>query len=120
MAEAAVGRVFSDMTRGKLRESRIGKKHSEETLAKLAAAKLGSKQSDETKEKFKAFQSTRLKHPVPGLRVEVTDIKTGETTLYDSIRKAAKGLGANHTTIRSYIRSKKLYQDRFQIVLFRS
>lgn len=97
-------------------ESRLGKKCSEETLAKMAAAKLGIKRSDETKAKFKAFQSTRVKHPVPGIKEEVTDIQTGETTIYGSLRSAAKELGTNHTTIRNYIKSKKLYQDRFQIV----
>lgn len=115
MAKAAVGRVFSDVTRGKLRESRLGKKYSEVTLAKMAAVKLGVKRSDETKAKIKAFQATREKHPVPGRKVEVTDIKTGETTIYDSVRKAAIGLGTNHTTIRNYLKSKKLFQDRFYI-----
>lgn len=115
MSKAAVGREFSDVTRDKLRESRIGKKHSAETLSKLIAAKLGIERSEETKAKIKAFQSTREKHPVAGLKIEVTDIKTGETTLYDSARKAAIGLGTNHNTIRNYLKSKKLFQDRFYI-----
>jgi group I intron endonuclease len=116
MAKAALGRVFSDVTRGKLMESRLGKKYSEETFGKMSAAKLGLKRSDYTKAKIKGFQSTRVKQPVPGRKVEVTDIKTGETTLYDSVRKAAIGLATNHTTIRNYLKSKKLFQDRFYIV----
>jgi group I intron endonuclease len=118
MAEARVGLKHSKETKAKIAEARVGLNHSKETKAKMAAAKLGIQRSEETKAKIKAYQSTRLKNPVPGRKVEVSDILTGETTIYDSTRSAAKGLDTNHTTIRNYIKSKKLYRDRFKVNLF--
>ncbi|KAF8241187.1 hypothetical protein K440DRAFT_670189, partial [Wilcoxina mikolae CBS 423.85] len=49
--------------------------------------------------------------------VLVTDTVTGETTEYHSIRVAAQELGTNHSTIRNYIKSGKLYRDTYKIVL---
>ena len=83
----------------------------------MAAAKIGIKISDETRAKIKAYQSTRKKHPVPGVKVGITDTQTAETIIYDSVRKAAIGLGTNHSTIRNYLKSKKLYQDRFTVFI---
>jgi hypothetical protein len=92
MRKAALGRTF---------------KHTEEAKAKMRECKLGRKHSEETRAKLTAFQSTRLKHPDPGRKVEVTDIKTGETTIYDSTRSAAKELGTSYNTIRNYIKKNK-------------
>nr|YP_010218706.1 GIY-YIG endonuclease [Morchella brunnea]UBU98543.1 GIY-YIG endonuclease [Morchella brunnea] len=125
MSEAGIGRVFSETTLAKLRESRLGRKHSEETLVKIAAARLGRLHSEKAKRKIKArgraqrapcspsnkeggrFSIYKAKNPVAGRKVEVTDIQTGETTLYDSVRKAAIGLETNHTTIRNYLKNKQ-------------
>lgn len=115
MAEAGINRQHSEETKAKMAAAKLGVERSEETKAKIAAAKLGVKRSEETKSKFKAFQSTRVKHPVPGRKVEVTDTLTGETTIYDSTRSAAKGLDTNHGTIRNYIKSQRLYRDRFKV-----
>ena len=59
-------------------------------------AVLGKKHSEETKEKLRIIQSNRTKHPVSGLKIEVKDIETGQTFLYDSIRTAGKELNSNH------------------------
>ena len=102
MRKAALGRTY---------------KHTEETKAKLREARLGVKSSEETRAKLRIIQATRLNHPNPGKEVKVTDINTGETTIYDSSRSAAKELDTNHTTIRNYIKSQKLYRGRYLIGL---
>jgi group I intron endonuclease len=53
-----------------------GKKHTEKSLALLRTA-----------------AKNRKKLPVPGIKVEITDIETNQTTTYDSIRSAANGFG---------------------------
>lgn len=107
----------TDELKAKYSKAAVGRKfnHTEETKAKLSAASLDRRLSEETRAKLSVIQSNRLKHPVPGMKVEVTDTLTGETFLYDSIRMAARELNTNHNTIRNYIKSKKLFQGKFQI-----
>jgi len=119
MSEIAQGRVFSELTRERLRLASIGKKYSLETLAKMSA-KIGKKISDETITKIKAYQSTRVKHPVPGTKVSVTDTITHETTIYESVRRAAAALDTNHNTIRNYLKNNKLYKDRYSLLTFKN
>jgi hypothetical protein len=44
--------------------------------------------------------------PTTGLKVEVTDINTNVTTMYESKIKAAKGIGVDEKTLANY--EKKL------------
>jgi hypothetical protein len=39
------------------------------------------------------------REPTTGIKVEVTDIQTNITTIYESIVKAAKGLGVDVKTL---------------------
>jgi len=110
-------RKLSEETKGKISEARVGCKLSEETRTKMSAAKQGSKHSEETRSKLIAFQSTRLKQPKAGFQVKVIDTQVGETSIYDSIRSTAKELATNHTTIRNYLKSQKLYRGRYLIEL---
>ena len=112
-------RKLSEETKAKISAAKLGCKLSEETRTKMSAAKQGSKLSREIRSKLIAFQSTRLKHPKVGFQVKVVDTQVGETSIYDSIRSAAKKLGTNHNTIRNYIKSQKLYQGRYLIELQR-
>jgi NUMOD3 motif/NUMOD1 domain len=83
-----------------------GKKHSEESLILLKAA-----------------ATNRDKLPVPGL--EVTDLDTKITTIYKSIREAAKAIGSD---IKTILRREKLqiekgintpYREKYMIVIKR-
>lgn len=67
--------------------------------------KKGKTVSEEKKAKIIANQGTA---------VEVFDKDTKETT-FGSIRQAAKKLSTSDTTIRNYIKKKKLYKGRYQI-----
>ena len=70
----------------------FGKKHSEETLDKLIAA---------TKDKCQ--------------KIEVTDMTTNQTTIYDSIRAAGRALGIKQSIISTYFRrnQKNPYKGRY-------
>lgn len=86
-----------------------GKKHNEETLSGIRAA-----------------AANRIKTPVPGIEVEITDLETKLTTTYESIRKAAVAIGSD---IKSLSRREKSqlekgintpYRNRYMIVIRRS
>jgi len=115
MKEIALNR--SDETKAKLREAALGKtyKHSEETKIKLRDAILGKKHSEETKEKLKIIQSNRIKHPVPGIKIKVKDMQTGQTFIYDSLRTAGKELNSNQNSIKYNLNSGKLFRGRYLI-----
>jgi hypothetical protein len=88
-----------------------------ETIIRISEAKLGFKNSQETIDKIKAYQSTRVKQPVPGIKLSVTDLNSNETVIYESVRKVAVALGTNHTTIRNYLKSNKAYKGRYLLVI---
>jgi len=115
MKEIALNR--SDETKGKLREAALGKtyNHTEETKIKIRDAILGKKHSEETKAKLSQIQSNRVKQPVPGFKIEVKDIETGQISYYDSIREAGKGLNSNHASIRYNLDNGKLFRGRYLI-----
>jgi group I intron endonuclease len=108
-----MGRTFTELTRKRLSLARQGKKYTLETLARMSDAKLGIKRSKKTIAKIKAYQSTRVKQPVQGTKVSVTNIFTNETVIYESVRKAALGLGTSHTTVRNYLNKDKLFKDKY-------
>jgi group I intron endonuclease len=109
MREIALNR--SDETKAKLREAALGKtyNHTEETKIKLRDAILGKKHSEETKEKLKIIQSNRIKHPVPGIKIKIKDLKTGQTFIYDSLRTAGKELNSNHNSIKYNLNSGNFF-----------
>jgi group I intron endonuclease len=115
MREIALNR--SDETKAKLREAALGKtyKHTEETKIKLRDAVLGKKHSDETKAKLRVIQSTRIKHPVVGFKIEVKDVHTGQILYYDSLRAAGKEFNTNHVTLSYNLNKGKLFRDRYLI-----
>lgn len=125
MREIALNR--SDETKAKLREAALGKTHTEETKIKLRNAILGIKRSEETKEKLRIIQSNRTKHPlpphpplrgargIPGFKIEVKDMETGQTSIYDSLRAAAKEFNKSHKSLSYSLDNGKLYRGRYLI-----
>jgi len=91
ITQSALGRTHSDEVRKAMSESRkgennsfFGKTHSEETIAKL-----------------KEHAKNRDYVPVPGIRVEVTDLLNNQTTIYNSVREAARALSTNMSSLLS-------------------
>lgn len=128
----------SEETKAKMRAAKLGSKLSEEIRAKIKAtlqkeevkAKMevaalrrkGSKLSEETLAKMKAAQSKRINHPVPGIKVEVTDLDTGVLTVYESIRETALALNMSAGTIsrRINLNITKPYKKRYLIKSFKN
>jgi len=84
----------------------LGYKHPDEVRKQMSESKKGEKNSFYGKshtEEVKALMSTarknRLTQPKPGLQVEVIDLETNVTTVYDSVRKAADALNSDIKTI---------------------
>lgn len=117
MSNLAQNRIFSDITRSRLSFARKGKKLSLETLTKMSEAKLGIKRPKDTVDKIKAYQSTRVKQPVSGINLSVTDLNTNETVIYESVRKAAVALGTSHTTIRNCLKCNKPFKERYLLMM---
>jgi group I intron endonuclease len=106
----------------KLREAALGRtyKHTEETKIKIRNAILGRKHSEESKEKMRIIQSNRIKHSIPGVKVEVKDIKTGQTVIYDSLRIAGKELNSSHAALSYNLKKgKELFRGRYRITIIK-
>jgi len=146
VAGSSAGRVLSEETKKKL--SLIGRErtgennpmfdltHSKETRALMAAMKVGKNLSEETKAKISALLSGE-NHPLFGKErseeskiknmlsqknrseLEVFNAETNSTSIYPSIRAAAKELGISPSTIDGYLKyiplsgEKKLCKGRY-------
>lgn len=150
VAGSSAGRVLSEETKNKLSligRERTGKNnpmfdltHSKETRALMAAMKVGKSLSEETKAKISTSLSGE-NHPMYGkerseesklknmlsqknrYELKVFDVETDSTTIYPSIRAAAKELGISPSTIDAYLKNnplndkKKLCKGRYIFTL---
>lgn len=100
--------VKQSMSESHIREKNLGKKHSTESLNSL-----------------KVTAAKRNKSSLLGLKVEITNIETKLTTIYESIRKAAEAIGSD---IKTILRREKLqiakgintpYRKKYLIVIKR-
>lgn len=97
----------------KIAGSSLGHKHTEETLAKFKERKfspdhlkklkarltiLNKNQSEE--QKLAARERMLKLNEAKGIRVEVTDLRTNEITVYNSIRKTAEALSTDLKALR--------------------
>jgi group I intron endonuclease len=89
MRNISLGRTHTDEVKRLMSENRKGENN----------PFFGKKHNPETIEKFKEIASNREYLPVPGLEVEITDIETKITTVYNSIRKAAAFINSDIKTI---------------------
>jgi len=83
-----------------------GYKHTTETIEKMRSRALGRKHSEETIKK-KMSSSRYGREPTTGFKVEVTDITPNVTTMYKSVRQAAKGIGINVKTLSNYEKTQQ-------------
>lgn len=91
--------------------SNIGYKHTEKAIDKMKAAHLGRIVSDETKAKLR--KNLMELNTRKAFSMEVINTETKIRTMYPSIREVAKALNTNHTTVRNYIKSKKLFKNLY-------
>ena len=106
----------------KIAGSSLGHKHTEETLAKFKERKfspdhlkklkarltiLNKNQSEE--QKLAARERMLKLNEAKGIRVEVTDLRTNEITVYNSIRKTAEALSTDLKALRY---NEKIQKER--------
>jgi group I intron endonuclease len=112
----------------KIRTATLGRKHLEEVKQVMSESRMGKNNpffgkthSEESKNLMKAAALNRKGPHVAAIAVEVTDIETKITTVYDSIRKAADALNSDIKTIlrREKNPTLKPYRDRYIINILR-
>ena len=125
---SSYGRLRTDKTKLSIKQVRLGSTHLKETKEKFAIALLGRKHSADSLAKMKnrVLSETHLakvrEHLTKlnrenGTKVKIIDTHTNEITEWDSIYKAAVPIGANQTTLARYLKAKKIYKDRYAIIL---
>lgn len=91
-------------------------------ILKIAGSSLGYKHSEETKEKrrnaqnsgrFKKGQQRSEGAGTPSQQISVFDKNKNETTIYDSIREAARALDIPNSSIRRNLKTGSLYKFRY-------
>ena len=106
--------------------SRLGLKHTKETRDFISALHKGREVSGITRAKLAAYrrglvdsEQVRIKKSTSSplnIKIEVTDVETNTTTVYHSLREAARNLNTRHSNLNYYIKVGKLFQNRYKIV----
>lgn len=106
MAGSYKGYKHSEESIEKIRNAVLGRKHSEQVRQAISESRkgennsfYGKKHNKEALSLMKAEAANRIKTPVPGIEVEITDLETKLTTTYESIRKAAIAIGSDIKSI---------------------
>nr|QBM09669.1 hypothetical protein [Dactylella sp.] len=71
----------------------------------------------ETRDKLKAAWIIRKENQVGVKHVEVTDLETGNTVTYNSIRETAVALNTSHTLIRKYINNQQIFLNKYKLTI---
>ena len=117
MSQAAQGRKLTEQTKKLLslankglNNPNFGKTHSKEVRALITLAKIGkSFLSESMKARMSADSGTALK---------VVDLKTNETSVYTSIKKAAEAMGVTHPAISKRLSKHQgsfIVKKRYQV-----
>jgi len=98
-----------------------GWERSEEMKAKMSASQMGRKKSLESRAKMSASKmgnSNAKNHP-NSLKIEVTDLEKDTSTIYNSMREAAKALNIHVSIISRYFSNnqKKPYKKRYVFII---
>ena len=115
IAGSRLGSIHSEESRLKMSNSAKGRKHTEETKILFSLAKkginnpnFGKTRSEKTKALYtlarlgKSFLSEAMKAKMSersGTSLSVLDLKTNETSVYPSIKKAAQAMGVSQPAI---------------------
>jgi|SRR5690349_2929303 group I intron endonuclease len=111
----------------KVAGSTLGYKHTEETKAKFKNRKFAADHLEKLKAHLTELNRTERQrlaarermlkiNEAKGLKVEVTDLRTNETLIYNSLRKAAEALNTDYKSLR-YNENKQ--KERGTIVPFK-
>lgn len=113
----------------KITQSALGRTHSVEVRKAMSESRMGANNpmfgknvSEETRVKLSEAAKNRVKSNKPGFIVEVLDLENNITTEYQSIREAARNIGASFTTLirREKKENPKPYKGRYVITVKRT
>ena len=113
----------------KITQSALGRTHSVEVRKAMSESRMGANNpmfgknvSEETRLKLSEAAKNRVKSNKPGFIVEVLDLENNITTEYQSIREAARNIGASFTTLirREKKENPKPYKGRYVITVKRT
>lgn len=120
-AGSRLGLKHSLLSKLKMSKSALGRFVSKETRLKLSESLKDRKLSESTREKIKSYKHTekaKLKISLGNPRtksVQILDIHTNTTTIFPTMTSASVYLNTTTATIGSYIKSQKLYKDKYLI-----
>lgn len=120
-AGSTFGFKHSLLSRKRMSEAALGRFVSEEARLNRSEALSGRSLSESTKEKIRNYKHTeeaklRISLGNPRTRsVLIRDTHTKNTTTFSTMTLAAAHLKTTTATIGSYIKSNKLYKDRYQV-----
>jgi group I intron endonuclease len=116
----------------KIRKAALGRKHTDKVKELMSLSRrglanpfFGKSHNKKTLALLKAAASKRVNLPSTAFEVEITDLNTKITTVYDSIRKAALAINSDIKTIlrREKSQLKKgvntPYRKRYMLVIKR-
>lgn len=121
IAGSRLGLKHSLLSRLKLSKSALGRIVSKETRLKLSESLIDRKLSELTKEKIRSYKHTEKAKSKISLgnprtkSVQILDVHTNTTTIFPTMTSASVHLSTTTATIGSYIKSQKLYKDKFLI-----
>jgi len=105
-AENSKGYKHSPESIEKMKQKALGRKHSEEVRKAMSENRkgenssfFGKTHSEETKAKFREIALSRTKLHRSGKSVEVLDLQTNQTVIYNSMRDAVKALNTHLSTL---------------------
>lgn len=106
LASSSKGYRHNTESLEKMRTAALGRKHTEEVKKSMSDSRkkennsfYGKKHTKDVIDKLKEIASNRGYLPVPGFEVEITDLETKTTTVYNTIRKAALAINSDIKTI---------------------
>jgi group I intron endonuclease len=106
--DGGLGRKMSEETRRKVSEINKGRKRSEEYRDKIRKSLIGYKHTDEAKENMRISASKRVHHKAKPV------INTETNEVYASVRKLAKEIGVNYSTLKDWLSEKTKNKSNFK------
>lgn len=122
------GFKHTEETKELLKLKTLGRKHTEEVRLLMSENRkgvnstwYGKNLSEETKQKMSLAAKNRTKDSRPGFIVKVLDLENNQTTIYKSMREAAKGVGMAQSYFVDRLKKgiDSPYKNRFVITVER-
>ena len=118
----SAGYIHTERGKEKISKAIIGKERSEEVRKEISKRQtgfsntfFGKRHTEEAKALIRTARLNRVKDPKPGFKVEVLDTLTNTSTIYKSLRAAAKALGVSHGHLSKF--DGKVFKNQYLIII---